>query len=92
MIPVMTIKRMIDQSRPTELDPTNFRKGIRTLANRGFLDMHRAPSLELSVKLNRNGRHLAAPIYRDRTGQELDVMPHMGEQATIFDAMSTQAN
>lgn len=84
-IPVAKIKVMIESSRAQELDPSNFRKGIHSLAKRGLLDVVRANDLSLAISLNSLGRHEAAKIYRARTGEELDVMPVDDEQMTIFD-------
>nr|AKN35791.1 hypothetical protein [Vibrio sp. FF_304]AKN36891.1 hypothetical protein [Enterovibrio norvegicus]AKN39437.1 hypothetical protein [Vibrio tasmaniensis] len=39
----------------------------------------------MAAKLTRPGRHQAAKVYRERTGEELDVMPVDDEQVTIFD-------
>lgn len=84
-IPVARIKTMIERSRTQELDPSNFRKGIHALAKRGLLDVVRANDLSLAISLNSLGRHEAAKIYRERTGEELDVVPVDDEQMTIFD-------
>lgn len=87
-IPVARIKTMIERSRTQELDPSNFRKGIHSLASRGLLDVVRANDLSLAVSLSSLGRHEAAKVYRERTGEELDVIPVDDEQMTIFDAVA----
>lgn len=84
-VPVAKLKKMIDSSRTHDLDPSNFRKGIHSLASRGLLDVVRANDLSLAVSLSSLGRHDAARIYRERTGNEMDVVVVDDEQMTIFE-------
>ncbi|PSW53057.1 chromosome segregation protein ParM [Photobacterium leiognathi] len=84
-IPTTKVKQLIDQARLSPLDPSNYRKGIHTLAKRGLVETVRAHDLSLAISLTRLGRHDAARIYRDRTGNELDAMPADDQQLTIFD-------
>lgn len=86
-IPTAKIKAMIDQSRAVAIDPSNFRKGLHTLASRGLVELPRAHDLSLAISLTRLGRHDAARIYCERTGTELDVPVQDDEQITIFDAL-----
>lgn len=87
-VPVAKLKKMIDSSRTHDLDPSNFRKGIHSLASRGLLDVVRANDLSLAVSLSSLGRHDAARIYRERTGNEMDVVVVDDEQMTIFEVVA----
>ena len=87
-MPTAKIKAMIDQSRAVAIDPSNFRKGLHTLASRGLVELSRAHDLSLAISLTRLGRHDAARIYCERTGTELDVPVQDDEQITIFDALN----
>lgn len=87
-VPVAKLKKMIDSSRTHDLDPDNFRKGIHSLASRGLLDVVRANDLSLAVSLSSLGRHDAARIYRERTGNEMDVVVVDDEQMTIFEVVA----
>lgn len=88
-IPTAKIKAMIDQSRAVAIDPSNFRKGLHTLASRGLVELPRGHDLSLAISLTRLGRHDAARIYCERTGAELDVPVQDDEQVTIFDAIES---
>ena len=88
-MPTAKIKAMIDQSRAVAIDPSNFRKGLHTLASRGLVELPRAHDLSLAISLTRLGRHDAARIYCERTGTELDVPVQDDEQVTIFDAIES---
>ncbi|ENB2089530.1 hypothetical protein D0258_004394 [Vibrio alginolyticus] len=84
-IPLAKVREMIATSRAGELDPSNFRKGIRLLGDRGSLEIARLSDLSLIVKLTRSGRHAAASIYHERTGTQMDIKQKPDEQMTIFD-------
>lgn len=84
-IAVEKVRQMVEKPRPSFVDPSNFRKGIRTLHQRGSIDVARKSDLSLVMKLTRPGRHQAAKIYRERTGTELDTRAVDDEQITIFD-------
>lgn len=84
-IPVAKMRTMISQSREGELDASNFRKGLHALSDKGCVELSRTKDLSLAAKLTRAGRHQAVKVYRERTGQDLDVMPVNDEQMTIFD-------
>ncbi|EPR5147749.1 TPA: hypothetical protein ACMDT2_004203 [Vibrio parahaemolyticus] len=84
-IPLARVRDMIASSRTGELDPSNFRKGIHVLGKRGMLELGRLSDLSLCVKLSRSGRHVAARIYQDRTGQQMDLKQQNDDQMTIFD-------
>jgi hypothetical protein len=84
-IPLAKVRTMIATSRSDDLDPSNFRKGIHILGKRGVLEVGRLSDLSLCVQLSRSGRHVAAGIYLDRTGQQMDLKQTDDEQMTIFD-------
>lgn len=84
-ISLSKIRAMVESSRTDVLDPSNFRKGIHTLASRGLVEVARASDLSLVMCLTRPGLHVAAGIFRDRTGKQLDIKPKNDEQMTIFD-------
>lgn len=84
-IPVAKVRTMIATSRSDDLDPSNFRKGIHILGKRGVLEVGRLSDLSLCVQLSRSGRHVAAGIYQERTGQQMDLKQTDDEQMTIFD-------
>ena len=83
---VSKVRAMVERLRAGILDPSNFRKGLHVLASRGIIEMGRYRNLSLVMKLTSLGRHDAARIYFDRTGEQLDVeMEKDDEQMTIFD-------
>ncbi|HAS6480603.1 TPA: hypothetical protein GRR64_23895 [Vibrio parahaemolyticus] len=84
-IPLAKVRTMIATSRSDDLDPSNFRKGIHILGKRGVLEVGRLSDLSLCVQLSRSGRHVAARIYQERTGQQMDLKQTDDEQMTIFD-------
>lgn len=84
-MPVAKMRAIISQPREGELDASNFRKSLHALSDKGCVELSRAKDLSLAAKLTRTGRHQAAKVYRERTGEELDVMPVDDEQMTIFD-------
>lgn len=84
-IPLAKVRAMIATSRSDDLDPSNFRKGIHILGKRGVLEVGRLSDLSLCVQLSRSGRHVAARIYQERTGQQMDLKQTDDEQMTIFD-------
>lgn len=84
-IALARVRDMIATSRTGVLDPSNFRKGIHVLGKRGVLEIGRLPDLSLCVQLSRSGRHVAAGIYQERTGQQMDLKQQPDEQMTIFD-------
>lgn len=84
-VPVSAIRRMISQSRASDVDASNFRKGVRLLASRGFILLARRADLALVTELTRPGRYHAAKVYSERTGQDMDLPPERDEQITIFD-------
>ncbi|MCR9330149.1 hypothetical protein NB661_00205 [Vibrio parahaemolyticus] len=84
-IPLAKVRTMIATSRSDDLDPSNFRKGIHILGKRGVLEVGRLSDLSLCVQLSRSGRHVAAGIYQERTGQQMDLKQTDDEQMTIFD-------
>ncbi|MEZ8137842.1 hypothetical protein ACED34_20235 [Vibrio splendidus] len=84
-IPLAKVRTMIATSRSDDLDPSNFRKGIHILGKRGMLEVGRLSDLSLCVQLSRSGRHVAAGIYQERTGQQMDLKQQNDDQMTIFD-------
>lgn len=84
-IPLAKVRDMIATARSDDLDPSNFRKGIHILGKRGVLEVGRLSDLSLCVQLSRSGRHAAAVIYQERTGQQMDLKQTDDEQMTIFD-------
>ncbi|OEF61218.1 hypothetical protein A1OW_20315 [Enterovibrio norvegicus] len=85
LIPAARVRDMATTTRPAPIDPSNFRKGVHTMASRGLIDVERGHNLSLFLRLSNVGRHTAAGIYRDRTGEQLDVKQSDDEQITIFD-------
>ncbi|NAX32000.1 hypothetical protein CAG63_18305 [Vibrio sp. V37_P2S8PM304] len=84
-LPVAKMRAMISQPREGELDASNFRKSLHTLEAKGCVELLRAKDLSLAAQLTKVGRHQAAKVYRERTGEELDVKPVDDEKMTIFD-------
>ncbi|WP_347361427.1 hypothetical protein [Vibrio vulnificus] len=84
-IPVSKMRTIISTPREGELDASNFRKSLHALERKGCIELLRAKDLSLAAQLTKIGRHQAAKIYRERTGEELDVKPVDDEQMTIFD-------
>ena len=72
-IALARVRDMITTSRNGEVDPSNFRKGIHSLGKRGVLEIGRFSDLSLRVQLSRSGRHVAAGIYQERTGQQMTI-------------------
>ncbi|OCH60907.1 hypothetical protein A6D98_09920 [Aliivibrio fischeri] len=84
-VAVTKVRSMVESIRAGVLDPSNFRKGVHMLASRGLIEVGRYKDLSLAMKLTSLGRHDAAKIYRERTGEQLDIKNTEDEQITIFD-------
>ncbi len=64
----MTVFRMINSSRASEIFDTNFRASCHKLNENNLIEKYRSPSnLKLSWGLSESGRLKASEVFKDKT-------------------------
>lgn len=72
-VPAAVIKKMIDISKASPLDHSNYLKGVHTLGRNGYLDVVKMRNDSVGIKLSNDGFAIAAKLFESRMGYALSM-------------------